>query len=316
MYLASSSLPAMKYPDSENIKDIENQRNALATGTSSSCFAMPYTTALQSSISMNSGLISPPGSRRTSGGEPRVSVPAREPLPSIHEALGQFSSRSPLNAAIPPTSAPLYLNHKGPGTTSADIIQNNPAVASVLQDPSVLSEHQQPSQQSQQLPQHRPRSPLLKQPVRKSHPFTSQPQGESLPHSLYGAQNPKLPSLHQIRTSPPSNNTRQPVSFPPQQHNPPPFEPAPQSAPPNSTFNYSNYAKYSYGSTAAGSTGYPGPPIVSAPPRYPASWRPEVDFRSVEDSRHVSRIGNQNMHGEKVIQQFDVYDLETALTEV
>lgn len=280
----------------------------------------PPTSAVPGSLA---GLLSPPDSRRTSGDEKDVYKPvARQSLPSISEALGAEQSLPYAGPVPPPPSAPAPTSqHYAPTNASPSDSRKRPF------EPDSYSAQGPPNPFSQ------PHSPYVGTSAHVPPPPPPPPpqtQLDSVPRPPYDAHppypssqhNPRLPSLHPIKTtqSPPPSVARQPYSsYPPA---PPPVydPPAPQPAEP---------VHHQYGYSKAHYPSYPPPPPVSngpppayppqtstysAPPRYyPTSLRDNTEARLEEKKLNRASLAP---YGESVKRHLDSFDLEASLNEV
>lgn len=274
-------------------------------------YSQPSATA-SSPTGVRSGLISPPESRRTSGDDapppPLPPAPARQSLPSIHEALA--SGPDPLSryhlpptpTTAPPVSTPTY-SQPPPATSSTDPTR-----------PSYVPESSRSEPPYSQPP---PRSPYMNQ---SSQSFPAPSQSDSGRPSYYGPSEPKLPTLHPINTGPlstghsPASAVRPSLSFQQAQST---YEPAPQSAPAAAPYPYSQYpSPYPYPPPPTSNSGpiYPPSGVLSAPPRYGGGWRSEADQRPEE--RRGSGPTASRAYGEAVKRHLDIFDLEASLNEV
>jgi len=151
-------------------------------------------------------------------------------------------------------------------------------------------------------------------------PHPPQTQPESLPRPTYPPtqHNPKLPTLHPLRTtqSSPINSNRPGVSYssyPPQPQSAY-AETAPHSAGSmNPHYPYSQYPpQYPLSAPPPGAPGqnYPPSAAYSAPPRFPPpSWR--------SDNPELNRTEEMKKpYGENVKRHLESFDLEASLNEV
>lgn len=267
------------------------------------------------------GLLSPPESRRTSGDEKEAQRPtARQSLPSIHEALGSEQSLSyptpvPQSSAL--TSAP---QHYRPASTTTSPIDQRPR-----NFPSELHSSQGPAN-----PYSHPRSPFAG-PSTLHAPPPPQVQTDAVPRAPYSEprppystpqQNPKLPTLHPLKTtqSPTASSARPhaPYSYPP------PSSSYERSALPSAgSMNQYSYPQYSpnYPLSApppsAPNSAYPtSTTTYSAPPRYSPQqpqWQ-ESEIARLEEKK----IGRASLapYGESVKRHLENFDLEASLNEV
>ncbi|KAF2867639.1 glutamate-cysteine ligase-domain-containing protein [Massariosphaeria phaeospora] len=338
----SVGLPSINHLDPDRIKREEGEylRKHSAPAMVSPLHPFPGPSLLHSnhqSLAASSlpgplgGLLSPPESRRTSGDEKESQrAPARQSLPSIHEALG---SEQPLPYSGPPPSAPISAPppYLPPTATTSPADQRTRAFAS-----DVHSSHGPPN------PFSHPRSPFMNNPSSTGPPPPPpQAQPDSLPHASFSEprpsfseprpslsapqHNPKLPTLHPLRTtqSPPINSSRPNQPYSSQQ---PPASgydsSASQSAGPmNSHYGYSQYPS-NYPLSAPAPSGPnsaypPTPSTYSAPPRYPPpAWRTDnpYDGPRLKDEK----IGRSNLapYGESVKRHLESFDLEASLNEM
>ncbi|KAL5119877.1 glutamate--cysteine ligase [Pleosporales sp. CAS-2024a] len=270
------------------------------------------------------GLLSPPESRRTSGDEkdpPRP--PARQSLPSIHEALGSDQALS-YPAPVPPpaaaVSAPQQYRPSSAATSPTDARHRPyPPEAHGSQGPANPFSH--------------PRSPFVGSsaahvpppPLPPAHPEPTHAPASSSPRPPYATpqHNPKLPTLHPLKTvqSPPASAPRPnpPYPYPPPSTNYDP-PPPPPSAAPMSQYSYPQYsAGYPLSAPSQNTPNSAYPPIssaYSAPPRYPppSSWRDASDVARM-DEKKISRA-SLVPYGEAVKRHLESFDLEASLNEM
>jgi glutamate--cysteine ligase catalytic subunit len=265
------------------------------------------------------GLLSPPESRRTSGDEKEQRQQTRQSLPSIHEALGaeQPLSYPPQPSApvsgppsFPPPSTAPSPSEQRTRTFSVDHINN--------QGPPNPFSH--------------PRSPFMSTTTSLAPP-PPPPQAPSdhLQRSSFSSthHNPKLPTLHPLRTtqSPTIAPSRPQYSSYQQQPGSTYEASAPSSAGSmNPQYGYSQQ----YSSTphplsapplppAAPNSGYPqSAAIQSAPPmRYPPpSWRSDNSDLARLEEKKLGRPTNLAPYGESVKRHLESFDLEASLNEV
>ncbi|KAF2502394.1 hypothetical protein BU16DRAFT_7191 [Lophium mytilinum] len=321
----SVGLPSINYLESDKIKRDEPgfQRKHSAAAMASPSYPFPgppppysnHQSTGASSTGALSGLISPPESRRTSSeNEKEQRQSARQSLPSIHEALGDGQ---PLSYPAPPPSAPVSAPQHyqpSPATSGADVRPRTYSSDLQSQGPSNPYAH--------------PRSPYTTPapPSTSGPPPPPPPQVESLPRPPFSSSshNPKLPTLHPLRTqSPPINASRPSVPYSPYSQQAPPstYEPAPSSAGPMNP-PYGGYNQYSqhYGPYSAPTPGAPGPVYppgapYSAQARYPPpSWRND-DMSRVEENKRAGRTGPPP-YGDSVKRHLDTFDFEASLNEM
>ncbi|KAF2197318.1 hypothetical protein GQ43DRAFT_496416 [Delitschia confertaspora ATCC 74209] len=324
----SVGLPSINHFNSEKIKreEVEHQRKHSVSAMISPSYPFPgppHSFSNHQSSAANSvqgtlgGLLSPPESRRTSGDgdEKERRAPARQSLPSIHEALG--GSEPALSYPAPPPSAPVSVAqpYHPPSTATSPSDQRIRAY-------STTDFHSQGPPN----PYSRPRSPYMSAPAIPAPPPPPPPppetQGSPLPRPAYPPvqHNPKLPTLHPLRTtqSPPSSSTRPNpyTGYPP----PPPsaYEPAPQSAGPmNSHYGYGQYLpQYPLSAPPPSGPGsaYPHSAtyVNSAPP---ARYNQFPSFRS--DNGEPGRVEEiKKPYGENVKRHLESFDLEASLNEM
>jgi hypothetical protein len=261
------------------------------------------------------GLLSPPESRRTSGDEKEQRQPARQSLPSIHEALG---SEQPLAYSAAPPSAPVSAAppFPPPSSTTSSSDHRTRAFSAV-----------EAGTQGPPNPFSHPRSPFMGVPTSTAPPTSSAAHADSLPRPSFSSNpnNPKLPSLHPLRTtqSPPPGAPRPGAAYPTY---PPPTTSSYESSAPHSAgsmnhqYGYSQYPpNYPLSAPPPGSSNSAYPPAsstYSAPPRYPPStWRSESsDFGRMEEKK----LGNASLapYGESVKRHLENFDMEASLNEV
>lgn len=284
------------------------------------------------------GLLSPPESRRTSGDEKEQQrAPARQSLPSIHEALGgsdqslAFSAPAP----APPPSAPASVSQSyfPPPSTTSPADHRTRAFSSDFH-----------SSQGPGNPFSHPRSPFMTTPTSTSAstappPPPSQAHPDSLPRPSFSEprpsfseprssfstpqHNPKLPTLHPLRTtqSPPPGPSRPSLpysSYPPQPSSAYETSTPHSAGPMNPNYGYSQYpSNYPLSAPAPGAQGSAYPPSAatySAPPRaYPGapSW-PESRL----EEKKINRPASLAPYGESVKRHLESFDLEASLNEV
>lgn len=272
------------------------------------------------------GLISPPESRRTSGDEKEQKPPARQSLPSIHEAL---ASEQPMpypphpSSTAPPPPASQYFQPPPPSATS----HPDPPRRHYSQD---FSNKDSPASYPQQIE----RSPYMKPPPQIP-PYSQPPQDPPRP-TLPATHNPKLPTLHPLRTehSPVSNS--RPSSFSAgypysQQQQSPAYEQNSHQAgpvqPQQQPFGYNPYppGAYPYGAPppppppSQGNPPYPpqSAPAYSAPAGYPPTWRSDgAEVRRAEENKRAGRHAGPALYGESVKRHLDNFDFEASLNEI
>ncbi|KAF2740202.1 hypothetical protein EJ04DRAFT_425540 [Polyplosphaeria fusca] len=325
----SVGLPSISHLDADKIKreEVEYPRKHSAPamvsplhrsfpGPSHSYASNHQSPAASSLPGPHGGLLSPPESRRTSGDEKEQRQPARQSLPSIHEALG---SEQPLSySAAPPTSAQLAVAPAFPPPSSSTSPSDHrgrafSAVEIGSQGPPNPFSH--------------PRSPFMGTPASTGAPQPPPAQADPLPRPSFSStpHNPKLPALHPLRTtqSPPAASSRSNASY---STYPPPASssyepPAPHSAGSmNHHYGYPPYSSnYPLSAPAPGSsnTGYPpSSTTYSAPPRYPPpSWRSDSSEISRMEEKKLGRA-NLAPYGESVKRHLESFDLEASLNEM
>ncbi|KAF3009779.1 hypothetical protein E8E13_009840 [Curvularia kusanoi] len=269
------------------------------------------------------GLLSPPESRRTSGDEKETYKPtARQSLPSISEALGAEQSLPYTGPVPPPPSAPAPTSQHyapTPATTSPPDSRKRsfePDSYSAQGPPNPFSQSRSPfvSGSAQVPPPPPPQSQL-----------DSAPRPPYEPHAPYPAaqHNPRLPSLHPIKTtqSPPPLAARPPLPY--SSYPPAPPQVYEHSVPPpaehmNGQYTYSKPHYASYPPPTPASSGPPAayPPQTAYPaqPRYyPTSLRDNTEARLEE-----KKLGRTSLapYGESVKRHLDSFDLEASLNEM
>jgi hypothetical protein len=320
----SAALPSIGFLDTEKIKreEAEYQRRNAAVAMVSpsfpfSCPPPPYShpPTANAALAAQSGLISPPESRRTSGDEPAPIHSTRQSLPSIHEALGGSDpalSSYPPQTSAPPTSAPSF--YQPPATSSMSELHRRSFTAGppATQEPHPSLSHPSPHSPFTSRTPHTPHTPTSTADILSRPPLYA-------PHAP-PQQHPKLPTLQPIRTgNSPVTSLRPSLTGYQQQQPSPAYDshPAPQSAP--ATSQYSSgfpqfpQSTFSFNPPTPGST-YPG----TAPPRYPPgppTWR--QDTMRPEDRQQDSRMAGMPLpYGESVKRHLDNFDLEASLNEV
>ncbi|KAF2670191.1 hypothetical protein BT63DRAFT_412939 [Microthyrium microscopicum] len=291
----SAALPSISHLESakSDRHDEQSHRNGTALASPSH---FRFGTQSVFGQSGNSGLISPPVSRRTSSEEHISIPPARQSLPSIHEALGGrepvLSYPGPPPPPPPsalPTSSSSYFPHANP-TASSEAVKREHSLPSFL--PAGQSQHNAP-----------PPPP----------PSSTRISTLSGPSPMFPSQQPKIPSLQPIRTgnSPPNASSRPNPSYPPPLQRPA-YESPPQSAPANATFEYSGYqSQYPYppsSSSSVAGQGYAGPQtVMSAPAQYPG-W--------TADASGKRELKPLKSHDHSVKRKLDHFELEASLYEL
>ncbi|KAF2628457.1 hypothetical protein BU25DRAFT_36432 [Macroventuria anomochaeta] len=273
------------------------------------------------------GLLSPPESRRTSGDEKDVHNPAaRLSLPSISEALGAEQSLPYPGPAPPPPSVPAPTSqHYAP-------ISSNTSPSEPRKKPFESDSY---SAQGPSNPFSHPRSPFVgisasQVPPPPPPPPPPQSQVDSAPRPAYeprpaystSQHNPRLPSLHPIKTTqspppPPAARPNLPYSYPPAPspaYDPPAPEP---SEPMNRQYGYQQYASYPPSAPAPSGPPAAYPPSTStysATPRYyPTSLRDNTEARLEEKKLNRASLAP---YGESVKRHLDSFDLEASLNEM
>ncbi|KAF2005599.1 hypothetical protein P154DRAFT_570892 [Amniculicola lignicola CBS 123094] len=320
----SVGLPSISQLDSEKVKreDDYQRKHSAAMVSPLHPYAGPsHVFGSQSGPASSlpgslSGLLSPPESRRTSGDEKEGQrAPARQSLPSIHEALG---SEQPLSYPPPPSTAPVSAPppYLPPTTTTSPSDSRSRPFSTDIH-----------GNQGPPNPFAHPRSPYLGTPTSTSAPPPpSQAHHDSLPRPSFpsSAHNSKLPTLHPLRTtqSPPPGPPRPsaPYSYPSQPSS------AYESSAPHSAGSMNHYPPYSQypqnyplSAPAPGGSSHGYPPSASAysaPPRYPPpSWRAEnPDLARLEEKK----LGRPSLapYGESVKRHLESFDLEASLNEM
>lgn len=273
------------------------------------------------------GLLSPPESRRTSGDERDPLRPsARQSLPSIHEALGS-EQPLPYPATVPPPtalmSAPQHYLPPSATTSPADKRPRHfPPDLHASQGPSNPFSHSRSpfiGSSASQVPPPPPPAQTHAESLPRP-PFSESRPSYSTPH-----HNPKLPSLHPLKTaqSPSTSAARPNVTYPSYPPQSAPYEaPTPQSAAPmNQHYSYPPHYPPSYPhsappASAPHSTYPPSASTYSAPPRYPPpAWR---DTNAEMAHLEEKKIGRSSLapYGESVKRHLESFDLEASLNEV
>lgn len=264
------------------------------------------------------GLLSPPESRRTSGDEKEQRPPVRQSLPSIHEALG---SEQPLSYPPPPPSAPATSSQSffppSSASSPADTRTRNFSVDQI-------------NNQGPPNPFSHPRSPFMNKPPPTMTTTTGPPpppptsQTDSLPRPSFPStqHNPKLPTLHPLRTtqSPPVSTPQPSAPFAyPSQPSSAYESSAPRSAGPmNPQYGYSQFPPnypLSAPPPSGPNSGYPpSAATYSAPAGYPPpSWRSD---NSDMGHREEKKRPSYDTYGESVKRHLETFDLEASLNEV
>lgn len=282
---------------------MDQSRRGSSNATSPTSFRFPasYSNTTQGSTS---GMISPPSSRRTSSEERVPLQPARQSLPSIHEALGRDSSLSYSGLPPPPPPPPSV---SMPVTTTSFLHRSTSTAAPEPQrrlfaPPESSSIHQAPTPSS-----HTPQAPT---------PASSQQHSPARSNALQGppmfsTSQAKVPPVPPIRTgiSPPTPTAR---PYPSSQQPSASYESGPQSAPPNPSYGYSSYhSQYSYPPASSAGQGYPAPAVLSAPPQYPApaGWRDDRDYPSASSKSQIN-------HKENVKRKLDQFQFDATVHDV
>jgi hypothetical protein len=265
------------------------------------------------------GLLSPPESRRTSGDEKDVHKPAaRQSLPSISEALGAEQSLPYPGPVPPPPSVPAPTSqHYAPVSTNTSPSDSRkrpfePDSYSAQGPSNPFSHPRSPFVAASQVPPPPPPQSQVEPPPRP--PYEPRPAYSTPQH------NPRLPSLHPIKTTqspPPSARPTQPYSSYPPAPAPAYDPPATQAAESmNHQYGYTQYASYPPSAPAPS-----GPPAAyapststySAPPRYyPTSLRDNTEARLEEKKLNRASLAP---YGESVKRHLDSFDLEASLNE-
>ena len=272
------------------------------------------------------GLLSPPESRRTSGDEKDAHrLAARQSLPSISEAL-RTDQTLPYPGPAPPSSAVLTPSSQHYAPTST-----NTSPSSARRRPGETDAYSAHGP-SKSFPH--PRSPFVSASTLQAPPPPPPPSSlshsEPVSRSSYESHppyptpqhNPRLPSLHPIKTtqSPPQSAARPNAPY----SSYPPAAPAPyeSSAPqPNEAatrqYGHSQYASYPPSAPAqtAPPAAYPPPASTySAPRYYPTSLRDNAEVARLEEKK-LNR-SSLAPYGESVKRHLDSFDLEASLNEV
>ncbi|KAF2140580.1 uncharacterized protein K452DRAFT_48515 [Aplosporella prunicola CBS 121167] len=316
----SAVLPSISSIDAESRRDesdYQRKQSAAAMISPSfpfSCPPPPYAHHTPTASAPPAGLaslISPPESRRTSGEEREHKQPARQSLPSIHEAL---ASDQPM--PYPPSQTPA-------APTSAAQYGPPPPPAAAIPHPDAARRHYSQDMPSRDSPglysQPAPRSPYMKPPFAQNQP---EPPRPTLPNS----HNPKLPTLHPLRTEqPPVENPRSSFSYGYTQAPSPGYQPQSAGAMQQQPFGYSTYpaaVPYPY-SAAPPPPHAPGPAYpasasaYSAQGGYPPSWRSDgAEVRRAEESKRAGRNAGPALYGESVKRHLDNFDFEASLNEI
>ncbi|KAK0647447.1 GATA zinc finger domain-containing protein 10 [Lasiodiplodia hormozganensis] len=323
----SAILPSISSIDAEKSRrddtDFQRKHSAAAMVSPSFPYSNPpppyashHAPAASAPPASLAGLISPPESRRTSGDEKEQKPPARQSLPSIHEAL---ASEQPMPYPPHPTSTapPPASQYFQPPPTSA------------TSHPDSARRHFSQDFSSQQTD----RSPYMKPPPQP--PYSQAPQDPPRP-TLPTTHNPKLPTLHPLRTEPsPVNNSRPPsfsAGYPYSQQQSPAYEQTPQQAAPvqpqQQPFGYNHPyppAAYPYSAPppppppSQVNPPYPpsAPAAYSASGGYPPTWRSDgAEVRRAEESKRAARNAGPALYGESVKRHLDNFDFEASLNEI
>ena len=251
-------------------------------------YSYPSSTA-SSVVGVPNGLVSPPATRRTSDEDKELPAPARQALPSIHEALGQEQKMS-VSSMLSNTTAPPSLSHIL--TSTSPIVPNSryPDHTPTKPQPSLSQGQSAPSyyQSIRDQPRHySPRLPL-DLGISRPPPIITQPSQPRLASSPSSAT--RLNGLYTSHPSPPYERLQSAHS----QSVYSPHQPNLQytSQPPVTTY-----------------------PIPSMP--YPA-WRnpPDVDRAQVAMQTAPKASPTGAAYGATVKRQLDIFDLELSLNEV
>ncbi|KAF2122948.1 hypothetical protein BDV96DRAFT_481385 [Lophiotrema nucula] len=323
------SLPSINHlADDSRIKrepEMEHRKYSVPAISPSHPFPPPHSYSNHQSSNATSsvpgslsGLLSPPESRRMSGDrDEKDQRPARQSLPSIHEALG--GSEQSLSYTAPPPSAPVTAPPPFLPPSSAA----SPSEARTRAFPTDHHTGQGPPN-----PFAHPRSPFLGTASAAPPPPPPPAQADPSRHSFSSTpHHNKLPTLHPLRTTqspPPADSARRYSAYPGQPASAYESTSAPQSA--GSMNNHHSYGYSQYPSnyplsapTPSGpSNVYPSPSAAtySAPPRYPpTTWRPD----NAEISRlEEKKLGRSSLapYGESVKRHLESFDLEASLNEM
>ena len=250
-------------------------------------YSYPSSTA-SSVVGVPNGLVSPPSTRRTSDEDKELPAPARQALPSIHEALGQ-EQKITVSSMLSNTTAPPSLSHML--TSTSPVVPNS------------------------RYPDHTPTKPLPPLSQSQSAPsyyqsIQDQPRHYSprLPVDLGLSRPPPIITQPQPRPiSSPTTASR--LNGPYTSHPSPPYERL-QSA--HSQTMYSPSQPNMQYTSQPPITTYP---IPSMP--YPA-WRnpPDVDRAQVAMQTAPKASPTGAAYGATVKRQLDIFDLELSLNEV
>ncbi|KAL6166465.1 hypothetical protein ACJQWK_07818 [Exserohilum turcicum] len=330
-------LPSINHMDADRVKreEIDYQRKLSAPAMPSPLHAYSgpshshsnHQSSVASAVPASlGGLLSPPESRRTSGDEKDSQRPAaRQSLPSIHEALG---SEKPLSypASVPPPSsippAPQHFHSTSAAPSPAEPRPRHfpPELQHPSQGPPNSSSHARSPYLASSAP---PAGPPPPAPA-PTESFPRPPFSDPRPPYSTTPHNPKLPSLHPLKTAQSSPPTAHRPSISYSSYPPPtsaPYEgPAPPSAGPMS--QHHSYPQYppsyplSASSTSAPNSAYPPPASTySAPPRYhPQSWQDNAELARLEEKK----IGRSSLapYGESVKRHLESFDIEASLNEM
>ncbi|KAF2721984.1 hypothetical protein K431DRAFT_303058 [Polychaeton citri CBS 116435] len=271
----------------------------------------------------NSGVRTPPDSRRTSGEDKEtVRQTIRQSLPSISEALGVDSQTPYSNAPPPPVAAPAA-NYQPPtqagaaAPTVASPSSSHPRSHGGMDAASSSSS----STYQQHSAAYTPRAAYPPQPYAPAEPRKPvyDPAHDAAP-----------PSLHPIKTTSSPLRTIPPPPPPPP---PPPSSASYQYAPASTSPKYEDSPSQSATSGAPSSsftygyTPYPSRYGQSTPPSSATSapiYQPSISHAAPptptwksEQPRFVDdRMAFQHQHNDSVKRHLDFYDLEAALNEI
>ncbi|OSS51445.1 hypothetical protein B5807_03299 [Epicoccum nigrum] len=272
------------------------------------------------------GLLSPPESRRTSGDEKETYKPAaRQSLPSISEALGAPEQSLPYAGPVPPPPSV-------PAPTSQHYAPT-PANISPSESRKRPFEPDSYSAQGPPNPFSHPRSPFVSGSAQVPPPppppqsqLDSQTRPPYEPHPPYSTaqHNPRLPSLHPIKTtqSPTPLVTRPTLPYSSYPSAPPAVYDSPAPQPTEHVNHQYGYSKPPYASYPPPAPAPSGPPAAypphtsaySAQPRYyPTSLRDNTEARLEEKKLNRASLAP---YGESVKRHLDSFDLEASLNEM
>ncbi|KAG9201069.1 hypothetical protein G6514_006450 [Epicoccum nigrum] len=272
------------------------------------------------------GLLSPPESRRTSGDEKETYKPAaRQSLPSISEALGAPEQSLPYAGPVPPPPSV-------PAPTSQHYAPT-PANISPSESRKRPFEPDSYSAQGPPNPFSHPRSPFASGSAQVPPPppppqsqLDSQTRPLYEPHPPYSTaqHNPRLPSLHPIKTtqSPTPLVARPTLPYSSYPSAPPAVYDSPAPQPTEHVNHQHGYSKPPYASYPPPAPAPSGPPAAypphtsaySAQPRYyPTSLRDNTEARLEEKKLNRASLAP---YGESVKRHLDSFDLEASLNEV